>query len=105
MLDLEVLHGGRSRVSVLEKSILTTTVDCLSHVGQVRLTALQTGRRPTLSVRVINRPCVARSIGDSLIVLCIVAFDMAKDLATLVFPVAAAELSRERDAKKIRCHA
>ena len=65
MLDLQFRHGGRSRVNALNKSIGTTTMDCLSCVGQVRLTVLQTVLGPTLSAQVINKRCVARSIGDS----------------------------------------
>ena len=65
MLDLEFHQGSRSHVSALDKSIGMTTMDCFSHVAQVRHTAWHVGREPTLSLRLISRPCIARSIGDS----------------------------------------
>ena len=42
---LEKFHyGGPVSLNAVNKSIGTSTTDCLSRVGQVRLTALKTGR-------------------------------------------------------------
>ena len=41
-------------MSAVNKSIQTTTVDCLWRVVRMRLTALQTGRGSTLSMQVIG---------------------------------------------------
>ena len=54
MLDLEFLHGVWSCMSTLDKSVGMMTMDCLSRMDQVLLTAMQMGRGPTLSMRVIG---------------------------------------------------
>ena len=50
MLDLEILHGGRLRVSVLDKLVGMMTMDGLSCLGQLQLSVLQMGQGHTLSM-------------------------------------------------------
>jgi len=65
MLDLEFLHGGRSRVHAVSKSVGTTTMDCLSCMAQVQLIALQTGQGLDLVCKLQYRPYVTWSVSDS----------------------------------------